>query len=130
MGQCYESRSQLSHKDAVIDSGSFFVSGGFMAQDFARHFYRSQAWQLCRDSYIRSRQGLCERCLANGLISAGKIVHHRSYLTADNIGNPAISLNPDNLELLCQDCHNAEHNQRTPTRYTVDAAGNVSPRRR
>lgn len=100
-----------------------------MAQDFAKAFYRSAVWAACRDSYIAKRRGLCERCLARGLIRAGKIVHHKTYLTPENISIPGIALNHANLELLCQDCHNAEHNARKGTRYRIDAAGTVSPRR-
>ena len=107
------------------------VSHGFsflMAQNFAKAFYRSAAWITCRDSYIAKRRGLCERCLARGLIRSGKIVHHKVYLTPENISIPGIALNHANLELLCQDCHNAEHNARRGQRYVIDAAGNVRPR--
>lgn len=99
-----------------------------MAQDFAKAFYRSQAWASCRDSYISRRQGLCERCLSRGLIRAGKVVHHKVYLTPDNISVPGVALNHDNLELLCQDCHNAEHNAKQGQRYAVNPDGSVVPR--
>lgn len=99
-----------------------------MAKDFAKAFYRSAAWAACRDSYIAKRRGLCERCLANGLIRPGKIVHHKVYLTPENIAIPGIALSHANLELLCQDCHNAEHRARDAFRYRIDAAGNVFPR--
>ena len=39
----------------------------------------------------------------------GYIVHHKSYIDANNIYNPEITLNFENLELLCLDCHNKEH---------------------
>ena len=99
-----------------------------MARDFAKAFYRSAAWVACRDSYIAKRRGLCERCLSRGLFRAGKIVHHKIYLTPENIVIPGIALNHENLELLCQDCHNAEHNARVGIRYTIDPAGNVLPK--
>ena len=73
-----------------------------MARDFAKAFYRSAAWVACRDSYIAKRRGLCERCLSRGLFRAGKIVHHKIYLTPENIVIPGIALNHANLELLCQ----------------------------
>ena len=38
-----------------------------------------------------------------------KIVHHKIALTPENINDPNITLNWENLELLCQDCHNKEH---------------------
>jgi 5-methylcytosine-specific restriction endonuclease McrA len=76
-------------------------------REFAKHFYHSKAWKQCRLSYIASVHGLCERCEAGG-----KIVHHKIYLNEENIHDPAITLSHDNLELLCQDCHNAEHMKR------------------
>ena len=118
--------SALDGQFEFIDS--CWPSFCFMAKDFAKAFYRSSAWIACRDSYIAKRHGLCERCLARGLIRAGKIVHHKTYLTPENISIPGIALNHDNLELLCQDCHNAEHHGQQGTRYRIDAAGNVFPR--
>jgi len=77
-----------------------------MAKEFAKAFYKSKAWRQCRDAYFISQHGLCERC---GV--AGKIVHHKDYLSPENINDPEVSLNWDNLELLCQDCHNHEHHE-------------------
>ena len=74
---------------------------------FAKKFYKSKAWLQCRDSYFTFRHGLCERCQG-----PGKIVHHKQYLTPDNINYPTITLSFMNLELLCQDCHNKEHHAR------------------
>lgn len=73
-------------------------------REFAKHFYRSKAWKDCRASYIIKAHGLCERCTAGG-----KIVHHKIYLNESNIDDPNVTLNHDNLELLCHDCHNREH---------------------
>lgn len=39
----------------------------------------------------------------------GYIVHHKCYIDANNIYDTSITLNFDNLELLCLDCHNKEH---------------------
>lgn len=80
-----------------------------MAREFARKFYGSRAWKECRASYILSVNGLCERCLANGKYVAGEEVHHKIYLTPENINDPYITLSWDNLELLCQSCHSKEH---------------------
>lgn len=99
-----------------------------MAQAFAKSFYKSKQWERARALKVASCKGLCERCLQRGIISAGKVVHHKVYLTPENIQRPEISLNPAMLELLCQDCHNAEHNGREGIRFRVDASGNVTPR--
>ncbi len=37
------------------------------------------------------------------------IGHHKTELTEDNTNDPNISLNPDNVEIICHDCHNKEH---------------------
>jgi 5-methylcytosine-specific restriction endonuclease McrA len=99
-----------------------------MAREFARKFYGSRAWKECRASYILSVNGLCERCLANGKYVAGEEVHHKIYLTLDNINDPYITLNWDNLELLCQSCHSKEHmSKHSPLRDDVmfDENGNL-----
>lgn len=80
-----------------------------MAKNFAKDFYRSSAWGKCRTSFIMYKGGLCERCLKEGIIKPGDIVHHKKYLTPENINDPTVTLSFDNLELLCQDCHNNEH---------------------
>ena len=36
-------------------------------------------------------------------------MHHKIYLTPENIGKPEIALNPELLELLCDTCHALEH---------------------
>ena len=89
-------------------------------------FYKTTGWKNCRDAYARSVGGLCERCLAKGWVVPGEIVHHKEHLDADNINNPEIALNWDNLELLCRDCHGMEHRQLR--RYKVDALGRVEAR--
>lgn len=92
-----------------------------MAKEFSRAFYKSAAWQSCRSSYWRQVGGLCEDCLKKGRFTPGVEVHHIEELTPDNIGNPAVTLNPDNLVLLCHECHMARHKS-TTKRYSVDPA--------
>lgn len=58
---------------------------------------------------ITRSNGLCERCKARGIYKPGYIVHHKEYITPGNISNPNITLNLDNLEYVCEDCHNKEH---------------------
>lgn len=99
-----------------------------MAQDFSRAFYNSQAWKMCRDSYRRSKRGLCEDCLAKGIITGGAEVHHVIPLTVDNIGDPKITLSWSNLRLLCKDCHAKRH--AAGKRYRIDfATGAVEVRK-
>lgn len=67
-------------------------------------FYHSRAWKWLSRAFLLSRNYICERCG-----QPAEIAHHKAYLTAENVTDPAIALNPDNLEALCQNCHNAEH---------------------
>ena len=82
-----------------------------MAKAWAKGFYNSKEWQACRESYIKSVNGLCEKCLENNRINTGYIVHHIEELTTDNINNPEITLGWDNLMYLCQECHNRIHGE-------------------
>jgi len=67
-------------------------------------FYHSTAWKRLSRTFLLSKNYICERCG-----KPAEIAHHRRYLNAENVLNPDISLNPDNLEALCLDCHNTEH---------------------
>lgn len=75
-----------------------------MAKDYARSFYNSKAWKRTQVAYMSSQCYICERC---GRVA--RIVHHKKYITPQNINDPNITLDWDNLEALCMDCHNAEH---------------------
>ena len=80
-----------------------------MAKEWAKPFYKSKAWKQCRSSYIKSVDGLCERCLCKGKIVSGYILHHKTYITPTNINDPNVTLNWDNLEYVCKRCHDNEH---------------------
>lgn len=66
--------------------------------------YHTSAWRKLRQSYYDSQHGICERCGR-----PGDIVHHKVHITKDNVNDPFVTMNADNLELLCIDCHNKEH---------------------
>jgi len=95
-----------------------------MAREFAKRFYSSIEWQQVRNNYSAKKHHLCEKCLNNGLIVAGEIVHHKIEVTPENIDNPEITMNEENLELLCRKCHGAIHGSK---RFSVDENGIVSP---
>lgn len=94
-------------------------------KEWAREFYLSPAWRACRDAYAASVGGLCERHYARGEYVAGVIVHHKVHLTPANINDPSVTLNWDNLELVCRDCHAIEH-LRARRRYVVGEDGRVT----
>lgn len=105
-----------------------------MAKEYAKAFYNSTAWKETRKAYYKSKSGICERCKQEfeagnrslEQINAGIIVHHKRYITPKNIGNPKITLSWENLELLCDEHHNAEHHGK-PKRYRFDRDGNIIP---
>lgn len=105
-------------------SGASFFMFRIMAQEYASRFYKSQAWKNCSKAYKESVGGLCENCNRNGLIVAGAIVHHKIHITPENINNTEVSLNWDNLELLCRNCHAAIHKGK---RYKINSDGSIAP---
>ena len=96
-----------------------------MAREFAGNFYKTKQWKRVRESYAKRAGGLCEVCLKNGLIVPGEIVHHKIHLDESNINDPEITLNYDNLELVCRDCHAALHKTQGERRYRVEEDGTV-----
>ena len=96
-------------------------------KDFARYFYSSKRWKVCRAAYAKSKRNLCEVCLEKGLFVPAVIVHHKIELTPENINDPNVTLNWDNLQCVCRDCHAQIHDRRQ-LRYTIDELGRVSAR--
>ena len=80
-----------------------------MAKEFAKKFYSSKTWQSCRNEYAKRKHYLCENCLRKGIYKPGVIVHHKIEIDPVTIEKPEIALNPDNLVLLCRDCHADAH---------------------
>ena len=90
-------------------------------------FYHSAAWLKCRAAYIKSVNGLCERCMSRGIYKPGYIVHHKRHISPENISDPSILLSWDNLEYLCIDCHNQvhAHQDQINKRYEVGNDGKI-----
>ena len=75
-----------------------------MAQPWAESFYHSPEWARVRE-YVRMRDRFtCQKCGR-----PMQEVHHKIHLTRENIWDPKITLNPDNLISLCRDCHMKQH---------------------
>ena len=62
---------------------------------WAEQFYNSDAWRSCRDSFLKSKGGLCERCSTPHDPIVAKIAHHKTYLTKQNINDPNVALSWD-----------------------------------
>lgn len=76
-------------------------------------FYYSKPWRALvkqiRLERLAQNNLKCERCGAY-LYKAGDCIgHHKIPLTPANVNDWSISMNPDNVELICLKCHNKEH---------------------
>ncbi len=81
-----------------------------MARDASIHrFLNSKEWRQLRLKLIAERGNKCQSC--NLYIPRGEDItgHHIKPLTPDNVGDANISLNPENINLICSDCHDKEH---------------------
>ena len=97
-----------------------------MSKDFSRQFYSSKAWQDCRNEYMKCAGYLCEDCMKRGVYRPGVEVHHVEELTPYNIHRPEVTLNADNLVLLCRECHRARHKiQNKKKRYQIGINGEI-----
>lgn len=107
-----------------------------MSYGIRKDFYNSKAWKTVRKNVWIKQNLLCNRCYkpvyVDGLseyIPKGKrrtgIVHHKNYLDDSNIYDDNITLNEENLEGLCKECHELEHHQDISTRkeYFFDENG-------
>ena len=109
-----------------------------MSYGIRKKFYHSKAWEDVRKTIWLKQNLLCNRChrpvYVDGIsdyIPKEKrligIVHHKEYLNESNISDMNITLNPDNLEGLCKDCHEKEHARGQGIRkgYRFDENGNL-----
>ena len=71
--------------------------------------YKSKRWKRLRKEKLLLTNGLCERCLKNGLSVPAYFVHHKEYVTDKNYEDDNVFFNIDNTESLCKKCHNQEH---------------------
>lgn len=87
--------------------------------DSIMKFYHSKRWKRVRRIVINTNRGRCQECG-----KAGWEVHHIIPLTEQNLTNPDIAINPDNLMLLCTRCHDSMRTKdkyiRADLEFTVD----------
>lgn len=106
---------------------------------FAHRFYHSRAWEKVRSFVWDRAHGLCERCMEHGIVKPANVVHHTTPLTVENMDDPDVSLNPERLKALCNECHTEVHKQlgigafeakreEEPSRVGFDSEGNVIKR--
>ena len=102
-------------------------------------FYKSSEWRQAREIALMRDKYLCVMCSQEGKTVPAEIVHHKKYLNEENVNNPDIALNQDNLVSLCSEHHfivhsgehakgrmNHEHDE--PYNYIFDANGMLIPK--
>ena len=82
-----------------------------MALDPIHAFYCRKEWlDLAQACKIKSG-GECARC-GNINDMSDLRPHHKIELTLENMDDPLVALNPDNIEVLCRECHDTIHPHR------------------
>ena len=80
-------------------------------------FYNSQIWRATRARLIEERRNkddgvlYCEYSGAPLINSFDIVIHHKIPLTMQNVNDYAISLNPENLQIVSQRAHNEIHSR-------------------
>lgn len=72
-------------------------------------FYTSDDWRDIRAILMLERNMICEHCHKRIKEDYKAIGHHKIELTMANVNDVNISLNLDNLMLVCNKCHNIIH---------------------
>ena len=85
-----------------------------MAQEWAKAFYKSQIWKDARAHALKRDHYRCRDCGA-----LAEEVHHEIWLTKENINDPNVSVNVDNLVSLCYKCHKNRHERKEKTMCAV-----------
>lgn len=77
--------------------------------DKHKSFYNSNGWKQTRKQVLIDNGYLCSECKRHGKIRHAKQVHHKVTLEEDY----SKGLDYDNLEPLCDECHNKVHERRS-----------------
>ena len=74
-------------------------------------FYNSRIWRNFSKLLKIQNNYMCDKC-NNVVLSTKKLIsHHKIELTEDNVDDDNISLNKNNIDIICYDCHNRVHNR-------------------
>lgn len=78
--------------------------------DELHKFRCSKPWLDLSLSLRIKSNGYCSHCHKQFPISFLR-AHHIKELTIENVNDPKVALNPDNIIILCHDCHNKIHHR-------------------
>lgn len=82
-----------------------------------RKFYNSAEWKSLRERKFAEANGLCEICARSNRIVVGTQVHHIIPIEKA----PEKAFDYDNLILLCDACHNEQHDRVSPLEQFFEA---------
>lgn len=81
-----------------------------MSEGRLKRFYDSDPWKAFRQQIILERGTTCEFCGKKMFAEDKMQLHHTPVeLTEDNVNDVSVSMNPDNVKLICLKCHNKAH---------------------
>lgn len=100
------------------------VKHHIMAKDYATGFYSSKKWKELRKQVAEESFYICSICGKPTYSNQG-IVHHKTPITEENIDNPSITLNKNNLMYVCRNCHEALHKQSKSNTATTELNENT-----
>ena len=85
-------------------SSSYKLQNSVVSFDYKERnrFYQSKEWKLARAIRLDS-EPMCRNCRASGILSAASVVDH---IVAIEAGGSM--LDQDNLQSLCESCHNSK----------------------
>ena len=75
--------------------------------------YKSKRWKSKRLAILRRDKYICQECKKYGKRKEAVTVHHIKH--ADT--HPELAYDDNNLESLCQGCHNKKHPEKGGRRY-------------
>ena len=76
----------------------------------SKQFYATKAWRKLSYVMRMSSGSVCDMC--NNTFELSQLrAHHKAELNEFNINDVSISLNPDNIQVLCHSCHDRQHNR-------------------
>lgn len=80
-----------------------------------KKFYRTDLWLNFRKQFIADRLArdgeLRDDYTGQVLLGGDAILHHKVFLTEDNVNDFSISLNPDNIALVSHETHQRIHDK-------------------
>jgi len=89
-----------------------------------KKFYKRKEWKRKRRQILERDNYECQKCKRNGRYNRATTVHHKKYLDT----YPELAFADENLESLCDACHNEEHPEKLK-RNVVERREWITPER-